>query len=117
MPTTVPTTVTVMASLLLSSLCLGLLASSASGVITVREGDFSVPLEVVKKLKLLLEEYKGVENAVLMAAALCENPGLPAQLKPICHSPNSSTLFTRLGAIAQEPHICELCGYAACTGC
>ncbi|XP_038603461.1 guanylin [Tachyglossus aculeatus] len=115
MPATVPRPVT--ASLLLSALCLGLLASSASGVITVREGDFSAPLEVVKKLKILLEEHSGVENAILKAAALCENPGLPAQLKPICHSPNSATMFARLGDIAREPHICELCAYAACTGC
>ncbi|XP_075395493.1 guanylin [Tenrec ecaudatus] len=114
---------------LLSALCLlGACASLASGVI-VQDGDFSFPLESVKKLKGLQEfppsggghHRKAIMLAEGMAEPgvpiLCSHPGFPKELRPLCKEPNAHEILQRLVAIAEDPSTCELCAYAACAGC
>ncbi|XP_032755021.1 guanylin [Rattus rattus] len=111
---------------LLSVLCLlGALAVLVEGV-TVQDGDLSFPLESVKQLKNLRE----VQEPILMshkkfavrlpkpvAAELCSQPAFPEALRPLCEKPNAEEILQRLEAIAQDPNTCEICAYAACTGC
>ncbi|EHA99301.1 Guanylin [Heterocephalus glaber] len=108
-----------MNSFLLSALwLLGVWAALAGGV-TVQDGDFSFPLESVKKLKDLREiQEPAVEGRrKLVALPLCSHPGFPEELRLVCREPNAPDILHRLEAIAQDPSTCEICAYAACAGC
>ena len=111
----------------LSVLCLlGALAVLVEGV-TVQDGDLSFPLESVKKLKGLREvqeprlvSHKKFAPRLLQPVApqLCSShSALPEALRPVCEKPNAEEILQRLEAIAQDPNTCEICAYAACTGC
>ncbi|XP_036033394.1 guanylin [Onychomys torridus] len=111
---------------LLSLLCLlGALAVLVEGV-TVQDGDLSFPLESVKQLKdlqevpepLLVNHKKFAPRlAVPVAPRLCSHAAFPEALKPLCKKPNAEEILKKLKAIAQDPNTCEICAYAACTGC
>ncbi|XP_021056845.1 guanylin [Mus pahari] len=110
----------------LTVLCLlGALAVLVEGV-TVQDGDLSFPLESVKKLKDLLEvqdprlvNHKFAPTLLKpLAPQLCSShSALPEALRPLCEKPNAEEILQRLEAIAQDPNTCEICAYAACTGC
>ncbi|XP_034359821.1 guanylin [Arvicanthis niloticus] len=110
----------------LSVLCLlGALAVLVEGV-TVQDGDLSFPLESVKKLKGLREvqEPRLVSHKKFaprlpepVARQLCSLSAFPEALRPVCEKPNAEEILQRLEAIAQDPNTCEICAYAACTGC
>ncbi|XP_008833639.1 guanylin [Nannospalax galili] len=111
---------------LLSMLCLlGALAILAEGV-TVQDGDLSFPLESVKQLKDLQEapesrlaSHKKFAPLLREARAptVCSYQAFPEALRPLCKEPNAEEILKRLEAIAQDPNTCEICAYAACTGC
>ncbi|XP_044527360.1 guanylin [Gracilinanus agilis] len=102
--------------LLLSALCLcGLI--TLAGSVTVQDGDFSYPLESVKKLKDLQQSGMRSRSAQHYGVHLCAHPDLPKDLKPICDRPDAAQAFQRLGAIAEDSHTCEICAFAACAGC
>ncbi|KAM6173692.1 guanylin [Erethizon dorsatum] len=107
-----------MNTFLLSALCLGASAALA-GAVTVQDGDFSFPLESVKKLKDLQEvlEPKVQGRRKFAAPPLCSHPEFPEELRPVCIEPNAEDIFRRLEVIAQDPSTCEICAYAACAGC
>uniref|UniRef100_A0A8C3WGQ4 Guanylin n=1 Tax=Catagonus wagneri TaxID=51154 RepID=A0A8C3WGQ4_9CETA len=109
-----------MNTFLLSALCLlGVWAALAGGV-TVNDGEFSFPLESVKKLKDIQELQKPRNPRNLggsINTILCNSPKFPEELKPICQEPNSEEILERLESIAQDPSTCEICAYAACAGC
>ncbi|XP_074153718.1 guanylin [Sminthopsis crassicaudata] len=101
---------------LLSALCLcGL--TTLVGSITVQDGDFSYPLESVKKLKDLKQSGTRFRRVQDYDVYLCNNPDLPKDLKPICAQSDAGEVFQRLGAIAEDSHSCEICAFAACAGC
>ncbi|XP_002715225.1 guanylin [Oryctolagus cuniculus] len=116
-----------MNTFLLCGLCLlGACATLVEGV-TVQDGALSFPLEAVKRLKDLEElpqprlasplrklAPRPRESAVPNA---CRNQNFPEALKPLCKEPNAGQILQRLVAIAQDPSTCEICAYAACTGC
>ncbi|XP_029332680.1 guanylin isoform X2 [Mus caroli] len=91
------------------------------------DGDLSFPLESVKKLKDLREvqEPRLVSHKMFaprllqpVAPQLCSShSALPEALRPVCKKPNAEEILQRLEAIAQDPNTCEICAYAACTGC
>ncbi|XP_031232750.1 guanylin [Mastomys coucha] len=106
-------------------LCLlGALAVLVEGV-TVQDGDLSFPLEAVKQLKDLREvqeprlvsRKKFPPRLLQPEAQLCSHSAFPEALKPVCEKPNAEEILQRLEAIAQDPNTCEICAYAACTGC
>ncbi|XP_004025614.3 guanylin [Gorilla gorilla gorilla] len=115
-----------MNALLLSALCLlGAWAALAGGV-TVQDGNFSFSLESVKKLKDLQEPQEPRVGKLRKFAPipgepvvpiLCSNPNFPEELKPLCKEPNAQEILQRLEEIADDPGTCEICAYAACTGC
>ncbi|XP_048206991.1 guanylin [Perognathus longimembris pacificus] len=111
---------------LLSALCLLGAWATLAGSVTVKDGDFSFPLESVKKLKDLgeLPEPRLGSRRKLspklresVTPRLCSYTDFPEALKPICKEPNAEEILGRLEAIAQDPGTCEICAYAACTGC
>ncbi|XP_055979714.1 guanylin [Sorex fumeus] len=111
-----------MNSFLLSALCLFGVCAALAGAVTVQDGEFSFPLESVKKLKgLQAAQEPGIWNPKhvkgLMVPPLCENPKFPEELRPVCKEPNAAQILDRLVAIAEEPSTCEICTFAACAGC
>ncbi|XP_074047431.1 guanylin [Macrotis lagotis] len=102
--------------LLLSALCFCGLATLV-GSVTVQDGDFSYPLESVKKLKDLQQSWVRSREAQVYAVSLCNHPDFPKDLKSICDRSDGAQAFQRLGAIAEDPHSCEICAFAACAGC
>ncbi|XP_057562926.1 guanylin [Hippopotamus amphibius kiboko] len=106
-----------MNTFLLSALCLlGAWAALAGGV-TVKDGEFSFPLESVKKLKALQEPRIPRNPSGSLVPILCSSPEFPEELKPLCKEPNAHEILERLEAIAEDPSTCEICAYAACAGC
>ncbi|KAL1777169.1 guanylin [Sigmodon hispidus] len=115
-----------MNSHLLSLLCLlGAFAVLADGV-TVQDGDLSFPLESVKQLKdlqevpePLLASPKRFSPRLFQPVMpqLCSHSAFPEALRPLCKKPNAEEILQRLKSIAQDPNTCEICAYAACTGC
>uniref|UniRef100_A0A8C0XTU6 Guanylin n=1 Tax=Castor canadensis TaxID=51338 RepID=A0A8C0XTU6_CASCN len=95
-----------MNTFLLSTLCLlGAWAALAKGV-TVQDGDFSFPLESVKKLKDLQELPESKVGSLRKLAPVLSEPGAPRQcgspafpeaLKPLCEEPNAEEILQRLG--------------------
>ncbi|XP_006164977.1 guanylin [Tupaia chinensis] len=115
-----------MNTFLLSALCLLGAWAALAGAVTVQDGDFSFPLESVKKLKDLWEiQEPRIWNYKKLAPtpgesevpALCSHPDFPEELKPLCKESNAQEILQRLEAIAEDPSTCEICAYAACAGC
>ncbi|XP_053308183.1 guanylin-like [Spea bombifrons] len=98
------------------ALCLLLLLHFCSCVI-VKDGDFSFPLESVKKLSELLGSRIKRDISEPEVLKLCTDPRLPEEILPVCASPNAAEVLYRLGQIALNPDVCEVCAFAACTGC
>ncbi|XP_036387718.1 guanylin-like [Megalops cyprinoides] len=103
------------AAALLITLCV------VTDAVQVKEGDFTFSLESVKKLKDLM----GVDTAVKQsprlaktsAASVCTSPDLPAEFRPVCETKGAAMSFFRLGFVAARMDLCEICAFAACTGC
>ncbi|XP_036888529.1 guanylin [Sturnira hondurensis] len=102
---------------LLAALCLlGSWAALAGGV-TVQDGKFSFSLESVKKLKDLGDFRQPSRRNSGVAPTPCNYPNFPKELRPLCTERNAREVLQRLEAIAEDPSLCEICAYAACTGC
>ncbi|XP_004614261.1 guanylin [Sorex araneus] len=111
-----------MNSFLLSALCLLGVCAALAGGVTVQDGEFSFPLESVKKLKGLQAvqepstwDHKKLDS--LVVPRLCANPKFPEELQAVCKEPDAEQILHRLVAIAEEPSTCEICAFAACAGC
>uniref|UniRef100_A0A673TQS8 Guanylin n=1 Tax=Suricata suricatta TaxID=37032 RepID=A0A673TQS8_SURSU len=91
-----------MNTFLLSALCfLGTWTVLAGGV-TVQDGEFSFPLESVKKLKDLQElQEPGIRNhrksGGPVVPKVCSHQKFPEELKPLCKEPNAPEILQRLG--------------------
>ncbi|XP_062396328.1 guanylin-like [Sardina pilchardus] len=89
--------------------------------VTVEEGEFSFPLEMVKKLKDFLDQEPAVKQnsriGLINTATMCNHPGFPEEFKPLCQSKNAKASLTRLAMITSRMDACEICAYVACTGC
>ncbi|XP_074832126.1 guanylin-like [Carettochelys insculpta] len=87
--------------------------------VMVKVGEFSVPLESVKKLKDLQDSpvAKRPQQRSARASRVCDSPDLPKELQHLCADPHADVNFEELNRIALSPALCEICAYAACTGC
>ncbi|XP_041952637.1 guanylin-like isoform X2 [Alosa alosa] len=69
--------------------------------VIVKEGGFSFPLEVVKKLKDFLDQEPAVKQksriGLINTATMCNSPGFPEEFKPLCQSKDAKASLTRLG--------------------
>ncbi|XP_074831825.1 guanylin-like [Carettochelys insculpta] len=90
----------------------------SSQPVYVKEGEFSFPLEAVKKLKELLDaDAKPLLMARTSLTPVCANPELPEVFQPVCQRENAHGIFSRLNIAVQDLDICEICANAACAGC
>ncbi|XP_053865342.1 guanylin [Malaclemys terrapin pileata] len=107
-----------MKAFLTAVLCLCTLAAF-SDCVTVQVGEFSFPLESVKKLKDLLDSSVTRNPHVLSirSASLCANPDIPKEFLKLCATPDADQIFEDLKPIARSPELCEICAFAACAGC
>ncbi|KAM8867325.1 guanylate cyclase activator 2B [Synchiropus picturatus] len=89
----------------------------SSEAVWVQENGMSFPLEAVKRLQKLTELRSGAESPRLRASSwsLCDDPLLPADFKPLCDQRGASASMSRLAMVPMD--ICEICAFAACTGC
>ncbi|CAB1353634.1 unnamed protein product [Coregonus sp. 'balchen'] len=106
-------------ALIVLALCL---VSEAQAVqVKVQEGDFFFSLESVKKLQELTAEgssVNGMQNPRLTGtsfASVCANPSLPQEFMSLCMQRGASMSLSKLAAVPMD--ICEICAFAACTGC
>ncbi|TMS15802.1 Guanylin [Larimichthys crocea] len=93
-----------------------------STAVTVTEGDFQFSLESVKALGALMTgDDSSAEQALRLmeakTAALCSHPALPEDFKPLCLRKDAGASLARLVFVATRYDSCEICEYAACTGC
>ncbi|XP_063291515.1 guanylin-like [Pelobates fuscus] len=104
------------------ALCVLLLIHCCTCVI-VKDGELAFSLADVKKLKDIFDKFKETHPRVqrdiseMDAHGICGSLKLPAAFLPVCAKPNAAQVFTRLGRIAQNPDICDVCALAACSGC
>ncbi|XP_072553158.1 guanylin-like [Salminus brasiliensis] len=106
---------------LLLTVLLILAVSLTSDAVNVQEGQFSFQLESVKRLLALMAKdapaTQSNRRAAISAVAVCDNPDLPEEFQPLCRSKNARASFSRLARLASRIGVCEICAYAACTGC
>ncbi|KAF7693250.1 guanylin family protein [Silurus meridionalis] len=101
-------------ALLLTALCL------VSEAVQVQDGAYSFSFDSVKVLQSLLDKSSVPmqQNPRLIKTsygAVCGNPTLPQEFTELCHKSGSALVFSRLAAVPMD--VCEICAYAACTGC
>ncbi|XP_063065718.1 guanylin-like [Engraulis encrasicolus] len=92
----------------------------AAESVVVQEGEFSFPLEDVKKLKDFLDSDATMkQNRVALGnpKAMCTQPGFPQELQPVCQSKDANASLLRLALVTFQMDSCEICAYVACTGC
>ncbi|XP_029358769.1 guanylin-like [Echeneis naucrates] len=91
----------------------------SSEAVQVEENGLSFSLEAVKRLQELTESRlsAGQQSPRLRAStvSLCADPVLPQEFLPLCRQRGASRSLTRLAAVPMD--VCEICAFAACTGC
>ncbi|KAJ8387225.1 hypothetical protein AAFF_G00159440 [Aldrovandia affinis] len=109
MKTTLPTT------FMLLAVCL------ICDAVQVKEGEFTFSLESVRKLKDLMDrdlvEKESPRLAKTSVALICSDPALPEEFLPMCQSKGAGMAVSRMAFIASHHDECEICMFAACTGC
>ncbi|XP_044130847.1 guanylin-like [Bufo gargarizans] len=93
-----------------------------SAAVIVKVGDFTFPLETVKKLKEVVDNGKvGDDRAqgddIKPYDLICGNHAVP-ELQDLCDQPDLITQALRgLALVADKMDACEVCAFAACSGC
>ncbi|XP_051967847.1 guanylin-like [Xyrauchen texanus] len=88
-----------------------------SEAVQVQEGEFSFSLESVKVLQELTNQLR-TQNPRLAKtsySSVCANPNLPKEFVPLCMQRGPTMSFARLASVPLD--VCEICAFAACTGC
>ncbi|XP_055515008.1 guanylin-like [Leucoraja erinacea] len=102
-------------SLLLAISCM----SSILANVIVQDGIYSFPLKDVKQLWALMDAH-AKDNPVDSSSSLtglCHSSELPKAFHTVCAAKDTAQVFLRLEEIARKADHCEICAYAACTGC
>ncbi|XP_023125578.1 guanylin family protein [Amphiprion ocellaris] len=90
-----------------------------SEAVQVEENGLSFSLEAVRRLQELTAGSFGTgqQNPRFRSStvSLCADPMLPQELLPLCKQRGASSSLSRLAAVPMD--ICEICAFAACTGC
>ncbi|XP_051531262.1 guanylin-like [Myxocyprinus asiaticus] len=88
-----------------------------SEAVQVQEGEFSFSLESVKILQELTNQPR-TQNPRLAKTSyysVCTSPTLPQEFVPLCMQKGATMSFARLASVPVD--VCEICAFAACTGC
>ncbi|XP_060766123.1 guanylin-like [Neoarius graeffei] len=101
-------------ALLLTALFLG------SEAVEVQDGEYFFSAESVKILQRLLDSssvprQQNPRLAKTSYGAVCSNPTLPQEFISLCRQSDSAQVFSRLAAVPMD--VCDICAFAACTGC
>ncbi|XP_035518256.1 guanylin family protein [Morone saxatilis] len=90
-----------------------------SEAVQVEENGLSFSLEAVKRLQELTEisHASGQQSPRLRAGtmSLCADPMLPQEFLPLCKQRGASASLSRLAMVPMD--VCDICAFAACTGC
>ncbi|KAI7794825.1 guanylin family protein [Triplophysa rosa] len=100
-------------TLMVMALCL----ISVSETVQVQEGEFSFSLESVKVLQQMTAQPR-TQNPRLAKTSyysVCASPTLPQEMVPLCMQKGATLSFARLASVPVD--VCEICAFAACTGC
>ncbi|XP_008318969.1 guanylate cyclase activator 2B-like [Cynoglossus semilaevis] len=90
-----------------------------SEAVEVEENGLVFSLEAVKRLQELTESrgVMGQQSPRLRAnsMSLCADPMLPQEFLPLCKQRGAAASLSRLAMVPLD--VCEICAFAACTGC
>ncbi|XP_034544234.1 guanylin family protein [Notolabrus celidotus] len=90
-----------------------------SEAVQVEENGLSFSLEAVKRLQELSGGNVASEQQSprlrASTVSLCADPMLPQEFLPLCRQRGASASLARLAAVPMD--VCEICAFAACTGC
>ncbi|XP_028262247.1 guanylin-like [Parambassis ranga] len=95
-----------------------------SEAVQVEENGMSFSLEAVKRLQELTEISSSSSSSATLQHSprlragtvfLCADPMLPQEFLPLCKQRSASASLSRLAAVPID--VCEICAFAACTGC
>ncbi|XP_057702696.1 guanylin family protein [Corythoichthys intestinalis] len=95
-----------------------LVVGHSAEAVQVEENGLSFSLEAVKRLQEMFENVEmPLQNPRLRASlpSMCENPMLPQELLPLCKQKGASASLARLAMVPLD--VCEICAFAACSGC
>uniref|UniRef100_A0A8C9ZYE6 Guanylate cyclase activator 2B n=1 Tax=Sander lucioperca TaxID=283035 RepID=A0A8C9ZYE6_SANLU len=104
---------------IIAVLVLALGWTSEAVQVEVSENGLSFSLEAIKRLQELTESSgaTGQQSPRLRAStvSLCADPMLPQEFLPLCKQRGASASLARLAMVPMD--VCEICAFAACTGC
>ncbi|XP_065098173.1 guanylin [Paramisgurnus dabryanus] len=99
-----------------------------SEAVQVKEGNFTFSLESVKVLQQLTATHPQTQTATTPNPptqnprlaktsyySVCNDPTLPQEFVPLCMQKGATMSFARLASVPVD--LCEICAFAACTGC
>ncbi|XP_051933108.1 guanylin family protein [Hippocampus zosterae] len=95
-----------------------LVVGRSTEAVQVEENGLSFSLEAVKRLQEMFESVRTpLQNPRLRASSpsMCEEPMLPQELLPLCKQKGASASLARLAMVPLD--VCEICAFAACSGC
>ncbi|XP_075046076.1 guanylin-like [Mixophyes fleayi] len=95
------------------------------GSVTVKVGDLTFTLDSVKTFKEIKDGSHTVElrsggNDYKSYVKICKNEDLPDEIKAVCDIEDVSLVeetFKGLDSVTDHVDVCEVCAFAACTGC
>ncbi|TWW62776.1 guanylin family protein [Takifugu flavidus] len=113
------TSVDMKATFVTTALLVLALSWTGSGAVEVEENGLTFSFEAVKRLQELVQGsgLMGSTSPRLRASAgsPCADPLLPQEFLPVCRQRGASASLTRLAMVPLD--LCEICAFAACTGC
>nr|XP_020478222.1 guanylin-like [Monopterus albus] len=88
-----------------------------SEAVQIEENGLSFSMEGVQRLQELMKGVAERQSPRLRAntVSLCANPMLPQEFLPLCKQRGASASLARLAEVPMD--VCEICAFAACTGC
>ncbi|XP_061689045.1 guanylin-like [Syngnathoides biaculeatus] len=95
-----------------------LVLGRCSESVQVEENGLSFSLEAVRRLQEMFESARTPPQSPRPRAgspSMCEEPMLPQELLPLCKKKGASASLARLAMVPLD--VCEVCAFAACTGC
>ncbi|XP_077430209.1 guanylin-like [Vanacampus margaritifer] len=95
-----------------------LVVGRGTEAVLVEENGLTFSLEAVKRLQEMFESGRSpLQSPRLRASSpsMCEEPMLPQELLPLCKQKGASASLARLAMVPLD--VCEICAFAACSGC
>ncbi|XP_078095294.1 guanylin-like [Mustelus asterias] len=85
--------------------------------VMVQDGNYTFLFKDVKQLWVLMDMDIDIDDDKSHVSTLCKSPQLPEVFQPVCGSSDAPQVFHRLMELSVKADVCEICAYAACSGC